>query len=558
MPRRSRKNGTKQLELSIWKTALYVRLSIEDNGKKGGDSAENQLDFLKNFAEQHEWMKIVESYIDNGQTGTDFERPEWERLLSDIRKRRVNCIIVKDLSRFARNYLEAGDYLQKIFPFMGIRLIAINDQYDSKHEIFPEKDLLAEFKNLANDQYSRDISRKVMSSFRIKKEAGEFIGSKAPYGYLIKDRHLVVDEPAAAVVKRIFEMRIKGISAYKIARILNEEGILSPSAYARERGCKKYKSSDVIWQTEAITKILYDQVYIGDLVQGKYNWSIYSTQKQGKRKEEEWNIVENAHQGIIERSSFAKIQHIKEKNREIRMSRAGNPSYKNVLEGICICGICKRRMRRLKDLRKGKALYYFYCTSSTLTSQTECNTKSIADYRIFNLVLKQIRLQIDLAVENREVIRRLKEENFFAKKLKKLESEMKKKLLDKERYSYLKAEAYRDFKQGILSGEEYHIVKEKYTQNIMGLDQKLEEMQMEKEEIEAISNAENKWMQAFLKFRNENNLTREMAESLLEKVEIYGDMRVHIVFKFQNEYECLRSWTNGGEMKGDVRKEIPG
>lgn len=135
---------------------------------------------------------------------------------------------------------------------------------------------------------------------------------------------------------------------------------------------------------------------------------------------------------------------------------------------------------------------------------------------------------------------------------------MKKKLLDKERYSYLKAEAYRDFKQGILSGEEYHIVKEKYTQNIMELDQKLEEMQMEKEEIEAISNAENKWMQAFLKFRNENNLTREMAESLLEKVEIYGDMRVHIVFKFQNEYECLRSWTNGGEMKGDVRKAISG
>ena len=118
MPRRSRKNGTKQLERSIWKTALYVRLSIEDNGKKGGDSAENQLVFLKNYAEQHEWMKIIESYIDNGQTGTDFERPEWERLLSDIRKQRVNCIIVKDLSRFARNYLEAGDYLQKIFPFM--------------------------------------------------------------------------------------------------------------------------------------------------------------------------------------------------------------------------------------------------------------------------------------------------------------------------------------------------------------------------------------------------------------------------------------------------------
>lgn len=275
------------------KAALYVRLSNEDNGGKGTDSIHNQLELLLNFAEGIENIEIVETYTDNGRTGTDFDRPEWERMLQDVKKQKVNCIIVKDLSRFARNYLEAGDYLEKIFPFLGVRFIAVNDQFDSEGEIFKEKDLITEFKNLANDYYSKDISKKVMASFNTKKGQGQFIGSMAPYGYILQENHFVIDELAAAVVRRIFSMKMQGKSFYEIAKVLNQEGIPSPSRYAGERGVKKYKDcSHILWQPQAVSRIIYNRVYIGDLVQGKYNCSIYSKEKQGKRKEESWEIAD--------------------------------------------------------------------------------------------------------------------------------------------------------------------------------------------------------------------------------------------------------------------------
>lgn len=284
MARTSRKQGKTagQTENSVMKIALYVRLSNEDNGGKSTDSIDNQLELLLNFTNQLEngealsgspdispgrkvetlkgacmpcgrKVEIIETYMDNGQTGTDFVRPGWEQMMEDAKKRRINCIIVKDLSRFARNYLEAGDYLEKIFPFLGVRFIAVNDHFDSAGEIFQEKELITEFKNLANDYYSKDISKKILSALRTKKEQGQFIGSKAPYGYILEQGHYVIDEPAADIVRRIFSMKMQGMSAYKIAGILNQEGIPSPSRYAGEQGLKKYKGcSDVLWQPQAV------------------------------------------------------------------------------------------------------------------------------------------------------------------------------------------------------------------------------------------------------------------------------------------------------------------
>lgn len=553
---RKKRQGSSLGVSGIMKAALYVRLSVEDNGSIGRDSVENQLELLQNFSNQFEQIKIVKTYIDNGQTGTDFVRPEWERLMGDVKNRIVNCIIVKDLSRFARNYLEAGDYLQKIFPFIGVRLIAVNDQYDSANELFPEKDLIAEFKNLANDQYSKDISRKVISAFRTKKGNGEFIGNKAPYGYIIKDHHFVIDEPAAAVVRRIFFMKIQGISSYRIADILNKEGIFSPGSYAREQGYQKYRDSDVLWQAGAISRILYNRVYAGDLVQGKYNRSIYTSQKRGLRKEADWEILENAHEAIIEKKLFEQVQEIRKKNKKIRQDKQENPSYKNVLEGILICGVCKRVMYRNKDVRNQKAQYYFYCASSYLDPHAKCNTSSVVDYRIFNLVLKQIKLQIELAVEAKAVIEKMKQANGFAVLLDHKKRELERIREERNRYLYLKTEIYEDFKQGILSREEFCCAKERYTQQIEALDEKMEGMEAEKKEFEAVINTENKWLQAFLRFRDEKELTREMAVELLEKVEIYKDKRIHITFRFRNEYEYLISQIElGGEKGGE---NIPG
>lgn len=551
MARKSRKG--EQVSLpgipDILPAGLYVRLSAEDNGRVGGDSIENQLELLQNFAEQTEQIQVVETYIDNGQTGTDFERPEWERLMEDVKKRRINCVIVKDLSRFARNYLEAGDYLQKIFPFMGVRFIAVNDQYDSANELFPEKDLIAEFKNLANDQYAKDISKKVLSAFQTKKGKGEFIGSKAPYGYVTKEHHFAIDEPAAAVVRRIFEMKLQGISSYRIADILNKEGILSPANYAREQGYRKYRNSNVLWQPEAVSRILYNRVYAGDLVQGKYNSSIYTLHGRGLKKEADWEIVEGAHEPIVDKELFARVQKIRERNKKIRQDKQENPAYQNVLEGILVCGICKRVMRRNKDVRNKKAQYYFYCASAYLMPETECNTSSIADYKVFDLVMKQIKLQIELAVEAEKVISRMRKTGMFEMRRTQQLRELGRIREEQKRFLYLRTGAYEDFKQGILTREEFLEAKEKYTQQLLQLQQRLKKAEKEGKDLEKTANAENRWLQAFLKFRDARELTREMAVELLEKVEIYGDKRIHITFRFRNEYEYLMSQI-GGEKCG--------
>ncbi len=543
------------------KIALYVRLSNEDNGGKSVDGIDDQLELLLDFARQLENMEtlkdtsmscskkieIIETYKDNGQTGTDFKRPGWERMMEDVKQGRINCIIVKDLSRFARNYLEAGDYLEKIFPFLGVRFIAVNDHFDSAGEIYQEKGLITEFKNLANDHYSKDISKKVMSAFHAKKEQGQFIGSKAPYGYILENNHYVIDQPAADVVQRIFEMKMKGMSAYKIANILNQEGIPSPSRYAGEQGMKKYKDcSHVLWQQEAVSRILYNRAYVGDLVQGKYDRSIYSKEQRGKRKEDAWEITEGVHPAIIDMEMFQKIQKIREQNRKIWRDRQGGPGYENVLKGILVCGICHHAMWRNKDVRNGKVKYYFFCGSAYGHSQVKCNTSSIVDHKIFDMILKQIKLQIDLAIEISSLIEQMKKADSHSAVHRKKKKEVEQIKDELRRYVYLKIGIYEDMKQGILTKDEYLSAKERYINKISELEIELSNKQMELDDFEQCMDGENRWLKAFVKFRDAKELTREMAVCLLEKVEVYEDKRIHIKFRFQPEYEYLMTGLEEG------------
>lgn len=540
-------NAAGQLKTPAVEAGLYVRLSNEDNGGRSADGIENQLELLLEFVNQFEKVKTVETYMDNGKTGTDFERPGWERMMEDAKCGRINCIIVKDLSRFARNYLEAGDYLEKIFPFLGIRFIAVNDRFDSAGEIFPPKELITEFKNLANDYYSKDISNKIMSAFRVKKEQGQFIGSKAPYGYVLEDNKYVIDQPAADIVRRIFEMKMQGISAYKIANILNQEGIPSPSRYAGEQGMKKYKNcSHILWQQEAVSRILYNRAYVGDLVQGKYNCSIYSRERRGKKEESAWEIIENNHPAIIDLEVFQKVQEIQEKNRKVWKDRQGGPGYGNVLEGILVCGICGHAMWRNKDVRNGKARYYFYCGSAYGHSQIKCNTSSIVDYKILDMVKKQIRLQIELAVEADSLLERMRKSDSQSAvyRMKKKETEQARDEL--QRYVYLKNSIYEDMKQGILTKDEYLTAKERYTRKISDLETEWNNKQAELDNFKQCMSGENRWMKAFLNFRDVKELTRDMAVNLLDKVEVYEDKRIHIRFRFRNEYEYLTSVLQSG------------
>lgn len=547
----------------LWEVALYVRLSVEDNGAIGKDSVRNQLELVQAFAEKMENVSGCHTYIDNGNTGTNFDREKWQQLLKDIKNHKINCIVVKDLSRFARNYLEAGDYLEKIFPFMGVRFISVNDGYDSNKLLFGENEWTVSLKNLMNDYYAKDISKKIMSTFKEKKENGEFIGSMAPYGYLLKENHFYIDLEAAEIVKRIFQLFMDGYSGYAIANILNEEGIPSPSRYACEKGIRKYKNSEnVIWQGQAVIRILYNETYTGKMVQGKTNCSKFSIEQGKMIPREQWKVIPNAHEAIIDEETFYKVQQYRRKNQEERNKKYGHKiknKHENALSGYLYCGVCGRVMRRSSTARRGKAEYAYYCNSARMQSDSECTTTLTSESKIFAAILTHIMTQLSAAVEIDNLLEQLQNEVRQSRKYQTICEKHSKEYEKYKRYIALKASVYEDYKSGLLTRNEYIQAKERYLNKIEKLEEQIKESENRKKLFENILFKKNHWVKAVKEFQNVKMVTREMVETLIEKIELFPEQRLQITFRYADIYknvmECIKE-IQGKE--ADLDGEISG
>ena len=314
--------------LRIFRTALYVRLSIMDTrDRKDSESLQTQIDYLCGYIAKHPDLELYDCYRDNGETGTNFERPGFQRMMEDVKAGRVDCIIVKDLSRFGRDFLETGNFLEKVLPFMGVRFISVNDNYDSIRADSGEAMTIA-LKNLMNDIYAKDISQKVYSALDTKKRSGEFIGNFAAYGYVKspEDRHkLAVDPDAAKVVRRIFRMKKDGMSNAAIARTLTAEQIPNPNYHRYLQGIifAKRFSENAPWQTQTVKHILENPVYLGHMAQGKKITKLHAGQKQKTMPSSEWIIVPNTHEAIIEQELFDAVQAILKAKHEEYHSRLG-------------------------------------------------------------------------------------------------------------------------------------------------------------------------------------------------------------------------------------------
>lgn len=320
----------------VWNTALYVRLSVLDGGKPGrgkpdrdkpggdkpdrnkpigkksdGDTVKNQQAVLRNFIEGKSCFSLHSVYVDNGRSGVNFKRGEFERLMGDIKGGLVDCIIVKDLSRLGRSYIETGEYLEQIFPLLGVRVIAVNDGYDSSAPGSADS-LSVHLKNLVNDIYARDISRKICPVLRVKQERGEFIGTFAPYGYkkAETDRHRLVPDPETApVVRDIFRWRLEGQTCGEIVQRLQEEGIPSPSQYRYETGIiRDERLGAAVWKTTTVSRILTRQVYLGHMVQGKRRASLWEGKKQTEQPVKRWLVVEGTHDPLVDEDTFYLVQ----------------------------------------------------------------------------------------------------------------------------------------------------------------------------------------------------------------------------------------------------------
>lgn len=379
-----------------YKVAIYLRLSREDKEaftdvQKESNSISSQRTLIKSFINKHEDMVVYDTYVDDGWSGLHFNRPGFLSMMKAIEDGVVNCVIVKDLSRLGRDYIEVGRLIQKTFPAFFVRFIAINDNFDSLYADFNERDLIIPVKNFINDFYCRDISKKVKSCQKIKREKGEFIGAFPVYGYKREScnrHHLIVDEEAACIVKKIFQWKIEGYSPKAIADKLSKSGVLSPYAYKKSKGEHYFsgfvKKENTQWSQVTIRRILQDEIYLGTLVQGKTGKLNYKMKKSQLKDKEQWVRVSGMHEPLIKKEDFELVGRLL--MADCRAAKKEKPSYK--FAGFLYCGDCGEQMHRRKNCGKTGDRIYYIC--GTHNRGKGCNRHSIAEEVLEQKILEQM------------------------------------------------------------------------------------------------------------------------------------------------------------------------
>ena len=369
---------TEELSGQHWYGISYLRLS--KLGKRyESESIDNQRKLIHEFVQRHPEITLVGERVDDGYTGTNYDRPGFQGVMDAIREKKANCVIVKDLSRLGREYIETGKYLETVFPDMGIRFISVNDDLDSEHTPLCD-DISIPIKNIMNEAYCRSLSLKLRAQFRVQRKAGEFLGAFACYGYLKDpaDKHkLIIDEYAAMVVRTIFQLKMEGYSQQAIANYLSSEGVLPPAAYKQQQGLKYQSGFQAVgdnnaWSPVAVRAILENPIYIGTLVQGKRGTPNYKIKQMKLRSKEDWCIVEKNHAPIISEELFTSVQHL------LSLDTRTSPSEEVVqpLAGMLYCADCGRAMCR-RSVKRGNRMFYYYVCSTHKRSKL-CSSHSIS------------------------------------------------------------------------------------------------------------------------------------------------------------------------------------
>ena len=533
----------------IWKTALYVRLSVEDNGKDS-DSVENQTTLLEDYVANHPNLKKVALFVDNGYTGTDFLRPEFNRMMEAVQAEIVDCIIVKDLSRLGRNYIETSQFIEKICPFYNLRFIAVNDSYDTA-TVTSEGQLSASLQNIVNDYYAKDISRKVTSALQAKMERGDYIGNYAPHGYR-KDpenkNHLLIDPETAPVIRQIFEMRAEGISYMGICKKLNDAGIPSPGQHKLNQGIEtnnNKKKRTVLWNKHKITEILKDIVYIGHLAQKKGSQCLYGGIPYHITSEDEWIVVKNTHEPLISEELFERVQQINSAALERQKANTGKydhlPKEKNIYGKKFTCADCGSIMKLHRSIstKKDKVYFTFKCPTYAEHGSRACSDIKMRKSDLDEAVFTFIKSQMDVFIDMENTLRRLLAMKKAKLKQNNTQQEIKslrQKLAHKQ--SILSG-MYVDLKEGLLSQEDYGHHREIITADIKALELKLSEVESAKSETEEQLTGEMKWKFMIQRFYDATEMTAEMADAFIETMKLHKDGSLEIKLSYMDEFMAL-------------------
>ncbi len=506
--------------------ALYIRLSKEDESEGPSQSVTNQQSLLNEFVQQHR-LSVYDTYIDDGFSGTSFDRPAFQRMINDIEARKVNMVITKDLSRLGRDYIMTGHYMERYFPEKRVRYISLLDGIDTGVESTAND--ITPFRAIMNDMYAKDISKKIKSVKRDKQRKGQFIGGKPMYGYKMhptEKNKIVIDQEVAPVVRRIFAMALEGISCRQIAVRLNEEHIPTPATYAGLTLGRKGVYSG-LWSSERISEMLKNETYIGHMVQGRTVKISYKSKKCLKQEPENWVVVENTHEPLIDRETFQKVQLLVSSRKHTR-----SRTYDFLLKGLIFCHECGYPMAVInRPKASGADRLFFVCrTYQRFTQAGVCTCHSIKEQTVTEAVIAKVR-EICEAYLNPAALQPIAaaavEE---ADKYERHEAEQQSLQSKIDSLTANLDRMYMDRLSGLLAEADFERIYQKVKQERAALDARLKELEVQRKSPVSTEDRARKLVQQYLSSACHS---RELLVSLIERVELTDDKQIIIKFRFR-------------------------
>lgn len=538
-----------QAAAKIYKAVIYARLSSEDDRKIASHTVDNQIALLRDYIDSQDDMEFVECYCDRGFSGTKFDRPDFMRMIADMKLGKFNCIVVKDLSRLGRNYLEAGNYMEKIFPMYGVRFICVSDGFDSLYSKPMEDGMLVPLKNLINEAYAKDISKRVSISKENQQKRGEFIGTQPPLGYL-KDpedcHHLIPDPDVMQLIKDIFAWRLEGKSVTAIARHLNKIGIPSPVQYRIQKGMEKNpKYKDVRWDGCSVSGILRNVAYIGDMEQGYQKGALYKGIPDHRQKKEQRICVMGTHEPIVDKVTFYKVQELMDevtnKQKQVQDKYKLLHRKDDIFKGLLYCADCNCKLsfyRRTVKLPSGYFHYYTYLCRNT-PYREECTKKNMKMEKLEEIVKELINQHISLYMEREDVLRELNGRNPVTGERSRLEQKKEEMLEEMDVIDTRIRNLYEDLKDETISEAEYLSLKSEYVAKTEQLKQMCEEMEASISMLKPDVRVSFETSDNMDKFGGFTELTPDIIKAFIKRITFFGDNRIEVEYTFSDQLQLM-------------------
>ena len=555
MARKSRKNRNVESNIqtvvkkeNLLDTAAYIRLSVENGGNETDETLVVQQMLVERFIEEHPDLRLEEVYIDNGFTGTNFERPGFMRLMEDVRSGKVQCIVVKDLSRFGRDYLETGYYLETILPKLNVRFIAITDDYDSSSK-GDRENISVPVKNMVNAMYAKDMSKKILAAKEAQKRNGNITLSKVAFGYVRSEdkTRLVVDETVAPVVRMIFQWTLLGVSKREIADRLNLLGVATPGQ-KEKRKIARVPLEETKWNGGTVRKILENPTYTGDIVTGKLKQSLYKGVKQYRTVPEEWDVQKDMHTPLVARDDYEELQESREEIHKITKKRQSRcmkdrEKYQDSFPGMVRCGEC------------GNAMYFRRYTHNYTTNEKmgsdyycgneQCSRNLIEGNLLKILVMDQIQILIKSMCDRKLLLQKMKSatkgNNIFYKAAAKVRTLERKIAQTEERNTRL----YEDYVAGIVDKDDFDMMKERYIWELQNLREELQVQEQNQRILEKKANRYMDMVNHMEKYLDKREYNEALVQELVEYIEVYANGSIHVCFKCKDEFQQIAEEMEG-------------